>query len=333
MNPYIPAGISALKAMTGLGKPYKLTFAVTYACNSRCSYCGIWKRKPGNELSLEEIREIGRKSPFIKWLNLTGGEPFLRKDLPEIVFSFPRASLLNLTTNGLVRSVPDTLERIREGFKGRIVLTVSLDGPPEVHDRIRGIPGNWEKAVEILKEVRGMGIESYFGFTIGSMNSKEFWNAVDSVKAHGFSEKDFHLNIYHVSKYYGNSPSHGWEGDAVRIAEEMSRIKKSQGLLGLLEYNYLSRVAEYIRKGKTPIPCTAVKSSVFLDPMGNLHPCTMWGKSLGNVRDFGYSILEILNQEESMETRESIKKRKCPNCWTPCEAFPSIIGSPLRLML
>jgi molybdenum cofactor biosynthesis enzyme MoaA len=121
------------------GRPYKLNYAVTYRCNARCKICNTWKKyvdSPENqkeELKLDEIDSIFRNFD-LTWISLTGGEPFLRNDLPDIAAIIythnPHIHLLTIPTNG---SLPDTIfgsvERILEETEiPNMVVSVSLDG-------------------------------------------------------------------------------------------------------------------------------------------------------------------------------------------------------------
>ena len=98
-------GMTALKSnFANLEKPYKLTFAITYRCQSRCLTCNIWQMKPTNELGLDEIRKFAMANSF-KWIEITGGEPFLRSDIVEVVKAFLEGSkdlyIVTIPTNSL----------------------------------------------------------------------------------------------------------------------------------------------------------------------------------------------------------------------------------------
>ncbi len=311
------------------GLPYKLIFAVTYHCNSRCKLCGIWKKRPENELSLEEIREIGRKNRFIKWLNITGGEPFLRRDIVEIAKAFPSLLLLNITTNSLVPGIAGKVAEMMDAVPGKVVVTLSLDGPPWLHDKLRGIPGNFDKVMERyleLKPLKRKGLGLYFGFTLSKLNYEHLWETIDEARQRvGANARDFHINIFHYSgHYYGNERLSGGEDGMIRTVKEFMECKKSWNPVDLMDYNYLSRAEEWIRKGRTPMKCMAMDSSVFMDPEGNVFPCTIYSRKIGNVRESGYDIGRMLARPDSRELRKGIEKGKCPQCWTPCEAYQMI---------
>ena len=135
--------IEVLKSnLTQLRRPYKLNFVVTKSCNSKCLNCNIWQVKPRDELSLEEIEKVAISSPWLKWIDFTGGEPTNRKDFVDIVATFNRycKNLLyvHFPTNGLR---PEKIKKVVEGIKKvgtfKIVLTVSIDGPKEVNDKLK----------------------------------------------------------------------------------------------------------------------------------------------------------------------------------------------------
>ena len=99
------AGTGIKSNFVSLKRPYKLNFAITYHCNSRCLTCNIWQMKPKDELTLEEIRAFARNNNYFKWIEITGGEPFLRTDIVDIVKTFKEYSnslyIVTIPTNSL----------------------------------------------------------------------------------------------------------------------------------------------------------------------------------------------------------------------------------------
>jgi len=130
-------------------EPYKLTFAVTLNCNSRCKHCNIWQLRPKNELTIEEIRAFVRANPSFVIVELTGGEPFMRSDLVEIAKAFAEYSkrlyAITIPTNSLV-NIEAIVNKVNEMLKlnKKIVVTLSLDGYRELEDEIRGVKGNYD---------------------------------------------------------------------------------------------------------------------------------------------------------------------------------------------
>jgi radical SAM protein with 4Fe4S-binding SPASM domain len=99
----------------------------------------------------------------------------------------------------------------------------------------------------------------------------------------------------------------------------------------ILDNLYLKESLKYLKTGRTPFPCKALTSSVFIDSLGNVYPCTIWGIRLGSLRENNYDLEKILASEKTRVLKLKIRKLKCPNCWTPCEAYQTIMGNTLRL--
>ena len=115
LAPYTALAKAAFKANLGrLEFPFKLTFCLTFWCNYRCETCNIWKMKPRDELRLEEIREFFKRSPGFSWVDLTGGEVWLRKDFVDIC-----EALTTSCKNLLPPPLPDQRLPDRQGRRRR----------------------------------------------------------------------------------------------------------------------------------------------------------------------------------------------------------------------
>jgi MoaA/NifB/PqqE/SkfB family radical SAM enzyme len=331
-----------------LSRPFKLTFAITYKCNYRCVHCNIWQKRPTNELTLDEIGEFSKKYPYFKWFNLTGGEPFLRTDIVDIIKTLKENSLssylFNMITNGFNPSY--IYEKIREIITLKIpgcIIGVSLDGYRELHEKIRGIKGSFDRALETFILLRNLSKEfknfsTYFGYTISHFNVGNFFRTFFEVKKviKDLSLDDFHINVYHISQHYYGNAEEIKEGE--KIENEVSRIISFKPIIkfsavNFLDNLFLKEMSKYLKTGKTPVPCKALTSSVFVDSLGNVYPCTIFGVKIGNLRESGYDLEKILNSRESKLLRMKIRNLKCPNCWTACEAYQTILGNGIRMLL
>src|SRR5512140_355995 len=141
--------------------PFSLVVSVSYRCNSKCRTCDVW-RKPNDDLSLEEwkrvFQNIGR-GPI--YLTFTGGEPFLRKDLAEMVtaaYEYCRPEYITIPTNGiLTQRIVEGVARICEAANhSKIGINLSLDGIGAEHDDIRMVPGNWAKSMATWQALKGL---------------------------------------------------------------------------------------------------------------------------------------------------------------------------------
>jgi radical SAM protein with 4Fe4S-binding SPASM domain len=331
----------------GFFDPYELNFAITYKCNSRCTICNIWREKSENELSLKEIEKIAKKIDFIQWVRLTGGEPFLRRDYVQIVKIFkknlPNLFMLTTPTNGLLSDL--ILEKVKEVLKffdKKYVITVSLDGPPSIHDKIRGMKGSWNKAVETYSKLKTLEKENknfkvFFGYTIAPRNVGFFEKTVEEVKKiiHDITADDFHINLFQKSNIYYKNMDKKIDKKFIEHAKKeignILKMKERKDLIGSIENKYLELGKEYLKIGKVPIECNVFNLSSFIDPFGNVFPCTVFDKNLGNLRKNDYDLKKILTSEKAKKVKEEIIKYNCPQCWTPCEAHQMIISNWLKM--
>jgi MoaA/NifB/PqqE/SkfB family radical SAM enzyme len=324
--------------------PYKLTFALTSKCNYRCQTCNIWQKPPQNELSAEEIGRLFKKAPDFSWIDLTGGEIFLRKDFLEIVeiilSSCPHLLLLHFPTNGyLTETIISAVKKIAQWKPEKLILTISMDGDEAINDQIRGIPGGWRRQIETFKRLRAVpGVQTVLGMTVSALNVGQFEKAFGAAKNEypALSYDDFHVNIAHVSAhYYGNSGTDLVSGSEKAMAETVENYMRVRSFpldpVSWLEKQYLKRVGKYLATKKTPIRCQALRSSCFLDATGGVYPCSMYDRLLGNIREWDYDLPALWNSEVSRRLQKEIWNFNCPQCWTPCEAYQSILGSLFRI--
>jgi len=334
---YLNLGMEIIKSnITRLSHPYKVTHAVTYRCNSRCLNCGIWEKEPRKELSLDEIKKFYKTNSYLKWVDVTGGEIFLRDDIQEIlkaiIDSCPDLVNLHYPTNGLLTDrILDVTGEIAPEVDGKLIVTVSMDGPPMIHDKIRGVDGNWGKAVETYRGLNQIpGVEAYLGMTLSRENTGLVGETIKSVKQEipSVSARNFHLNIAHASTHYYNNPE---SETPKKAAEDVKRFLKERGIplnpVSYLEKKYLSKIESYLDSGQTPIPCMAANTSCFIDPQGGIYPCSIWDNKIGSLTEIEYDLKNLWNKKQAVEAAEKAYHKKCPNCWTPCEAYQSILGN------
>jgi len=346
---FLELGLTALKDnFVQLGKPYKLNFAITYRCQSRCLTCNIWKLRPSGELELEEIRRFAEKNRYFKWIGITGGEPFLRSDIYEIVEAFAKNSkglyLLTIPTNSLTNkeAILSRLEKMLGLGIPKVVITLSLDGYRELHDKVRGVPGNFDKVMEIARAFRELqkkysNLSFVFGYTISKFNLGQLEATYQAVNKElgSVGRDDFHINIGQISDIYYNNADNGIEPDRKSLVEELeSFISKRSGRIDamqLIEEVFQRKLIEFAKTGKSPMRSRSLDASLFMDSYGNVYPSIMWGRKIGNIRDSDYDLMPIWHGKEAEETRKLIAAKAEPEAWTSCEAYQSIVGNVASL--
>jgi MoaA/NifB/PqqE/SkfB family radical SAM enzyme len=147
------------KWIQDLKTPVALIFFVTSRCNLRCRHCFYWQElntDSEKELSIDEIRKIASSFEHPVSLSLTGGEPFLRSDLKEIIKAFNEGcgtQEVGIATNGTLEAT--TVETVRgildEDSLSNFSVQISLDGLEKTHDAVRGVNGSFEKTMSTLK--------------------------------------------------------------------------------------------------------------------------------------------------------------------------------------
>jgi len=329
--------------VTHLDFPMKLTFCITYWCNYRCETCNIWKMKPTDELRLEEIERFFTKSNRFSWVDLTGGEVTLRKDFvgvaEAVIKNCKNLLMLHFPTNGyLSDTIVENTQAIAKMGPEKLIITVSCDGDQEMNDRIRGVEGGYERQLETFERLREIpDVEVVLGMTLSARNVEHFPAAFAAAKhkVPDLEYRDYHVNIIHEGAYLHNEESHLREavsaGALAEATEAYARLRGfGLGPVNYLERTYLKNVRKFLESGKTPMKCHALRSSCFVDSWGNVMPCTIYDRKLGNLRDADYDLATIWHDRETRKVQGEIWQGGCPQCWTPCEAYQSIMGNFLR---
>ena len=288
-----------------------LVCAITYGCNSRCTFCNIWKGTPKKEIDVSYYKKL----PSFETVNLTGGEPFLRNDIDEIIEIFKRKTKrIVISTNGLLT------ERILKTAKKYpwIGFRISFDGVGEKNDEMRGIPGAFKRCLETIRGLKKIGVKD-----IGICSTFGHGNEDQVEKLYELSKKlnvQFLIIVRHDSFYYNkaNKPF-----DTEILANKLNwLIKKYLDSFNIKNYfrAYYTKGAIDFAKGKKRLmECDAGWTSFYLDPYGDVFPCVVLEKSMGNIK-----------KERLEDIRERINCKL--NCWMPCTVNQQIRKKPSKAM-
>ncbi len=342
---FIGLGLTALRSnFTAAGRPYKLNLAVTYKCQSRCKTCNIWQMKPSGELTLEEITKFAEKNPSFRWITITGGEPFLRGDIVEIIDAFRRNSkglyLVTIPTNSLPSRelILGKVEGIMKLGLPMLSITLSLDGGRALHDELRGVPGAFGRVMALARGLRELqkkypGLYFAFGYTISRYNVGRLEETYDEVRKEmpeaGWN--DFHVNIAHTSEIYYSNLNADLKAEGAAMAREIGDfIRKRRTEVNAhaaVEGVFLRNLVKYVRTGESPMRSRSLDASLFIDSNGNVFPSIMWAMKLGNLRESGFALEPILCGAQAADARKMLREGKEPSAWTACEAYQAIVGN------
>lgn len=327
--------------------PTFLIYQVTRKCNGKCSFCSIWKQDSSNELSLDEMDDLFADPFFskVRWINLTGGEPFIRKDLHEVVGTMhrhlPELELIAIPSNGFsTKLIIEGTKRLLKAMEGRGLLNVniSIDGFEEHHDRNRGVPGGFSKAMASLKGLlelakRNPKLEVGCEVVITSENIddlKDIYRFLSRFTTH----ISFTPVIVGPSSYYGKP-----DKDMGLSREDLEKMEAFFGWLSdkLPAYSYYFEKVLDIkmeeREGKRTFPCLGGYKTLFMDSRGDIYPCLIAPNNmcLGSVRDSSPS--DIWFSEKAHLMRKALKKWKfCKICTNNCDIMNNLKEETINFM-
>ncbi len=336
--------LRVLRANFGRGAyPLKLNLAVTYWCQYRCQTCNIWQKRPQDELTTDELLEFVRRNRRFSWVDVTGGEIFLRQDVGELLdammLDWKRLVLLHFPTNGyLTGKIVPVAEKLARRRAAQLVVTVSLDGDEALNDEIRGVEGGYRHQMETFRALRRIpGVRTVLGMTLSAANVGRFEKTFRACQRDcpDLGIEDFHLNVMQLSEHYYDNEgladvTPGREATTAEIARYRQMRGRPRGPASWLEDSYLRGVESFLQDGRTPMRCHALRSSCFIDPWGTLYPCITYSRPLGSLRETGMELEPLWNATETRQVQGEIWDDRCPRCWTACEAYPSILGNLLR---
>jgi MoaA/NifB/PqqE/SkfB family radical SAM enzyme len=331
----------ARKKLLKIVNPITLTFSVTAACQSKCKTCNIGARYLANpqiaeeDLTLDEIEKIFANLGNIYFLNISGGEPFLRKDLPEIVelaMKYLRPKIIHIPTNAFLSEKIENVTRnilgIMSKYNHDIPLTVkpSIDGIGEKHDEIRGLKGNFKKLEETIQRLKMVEKDhSNFHLELGTVVSNFNINDLDEIEnwVHKQGVQSYRNEIAEQREEFFNIGEEITPSNEVyrklmvnfkkNIEENLQHKKSLAKMTESMRLVYYDLVVKILRKKKQVIPCYAGISNIHLNYDGELWPCCVLGyaHSMGNVRDFNYDYDALYNSEKAKEVRKFIKDGRC----------------------
>ena len=312
--------------------PAHITFFITNKCNYRCKTCFYWRQSVGEKkiLSLEEIEKITQKFPTFTSIALTGGEPFLRDDLPQIAELFYQNCSVRsffIPTNG---SLPEIINKKTEKIlrtcpNALVTVCLSLDGVGEDHDTIRGVKGAYEsflKSLELLKQLkkRFPNLELNCSFTYNQYNQDLLLETFQTVT------KKLHLKNFNVSLVRGEARDlkskqidiKQYEQLTEKIDQEIlktnvnSKFKSFFSRLIMLRLALVKKLAiQAFKTNKRPLPCLAGQFNLVITEEGDVYPCEMLNKKLGSLRKTNYNIKKILADQQALKIVDWIKDDHC----------------------
>ena len=315
-------------------RPTVLIYNCTWVCDARCEMCNNWKhgdRK--SDMTLAQL-EPAMAHPFwsaIENLNISGGEPTTRNDLPEMVEMFhrhlPRMRKIGINTTGLTphRAIP-MLTRIVEFTAARDLLLsvrVSLDGIGDIHNQVRQVKQGFDKACQTIEAMQALSQKfPNFQFGIAATIFGENLEDAQNILAWARAKKlDIVFNMLRFTDAMLNNRDlqekigfHAREEEFMRNFF-LDRVQEESVLSGQA-FLYL-HYADMIANGyKRTMPCPFRSQGLLLNPYGDLYYCEN-SQAIGNVLTTPAE--ELYFKAENLAHREHVKNTVCPTCLSPCQ--------------
>ena len=294
------------------------TVIVTYRCNARCTMCNRYKApsKPEEEISVETIKKL----PKMYFTNITGGEPFIREDLADIVRElYKKSDRIVISTNGFFT---DRIIKLCEEFPN-VGIRISIEGLEETNNKIRGLEDGYNKGYSTLKKLVEMKHPDVgFGMTVQDANAKDL---VPLYQKANELNMEFATASLHNSFYFVEAKN--IIKDRMMVATEFEKLVNE-----LLNSNspkkwfraYFNHgLINYIFGQKRLLPCDMSFDTFFIDPYGDVMPCngTKDKEVMGNLNNQTWD--ELWNSEQAERVRKVV--RNCDrDCWMIGSVSPAM---------
>lgn len=312
-------------------QPIDAVVAVTYDCNSRCVMCDIWKIRDFPVLPIAEFRKL---PPSLRDINISGGEPFLRADLPEVIRAIvetcPKARIV-ISTNGFMPAMIEAQMKKILKIKPDIGVSISIDGMHEMHEKIRGIPKGFDLDMDTLERLKKLGMTNLrLGFTILPENVSHFRLVYDEACRRGVQ---FTHAFAQSSEHYFGGISIDNHPDQKELRDGYAYVMKQE----LKSWNPKRWARAYFAYGlyqfsvsrKQVLTNDPGTKFFYLDPRGVTYPSVVHNYPMGNIQNVK-SWPELWYGKRADQARELVVSKGKP-AWMICTSRTAIKRHPLSV--
>jgi len=302
--------------------------AVTYRCNAGCHMCNTWQypTSPEEELEARHLRSL----PRLAFANITGGEPFMRDDLAEIVeVLLAKADRIVISTNGYFT---DRIVALAERHRG-LGFRISLEGLPAANDELRGLKDGFDHGIRSLLRLRALGVKDIgFGITLSDRNAQDLLELYELADAMGveFATAAVH-NTYYFHKL--DNTIEQTELVASNIEHVADKLLMTRRPKNWFRAWFNMGLANYVRGGERLLPCGMGTDVFFVDPWGRVLPCNGMEAVMGSLKEQTFD--DIWASEQAQQVRAMVASCKA-NCWMIGSVSPAMkkhLSVPVKWVL
>jgi MoaA/NifB/PqqE/SkfB family radical SAM enzyme len=335
----------------GAQMPVYLLMFVTNRCNARCEHCFYWSElntKVKMELTVDEFDSLARSLGPMLQVTFTGGSPELRKDLPDVVerfYTHCRPTNMTFCMLGHARErILDHVTKILQRCPGqKVKIGISLDGIGEDHDRLRGIPGLFERVVGTIEDLADLrrhysNLRVDIGMVVHGLNYETVGETARWVRA------NLPVDVLKPILVRGNPLNPDTLDEICKttylnIVDRDARWLTGAGKSGdfsawdflVHTKEKLSRdiVAETSHSKIAPVVCAGGRETAVIYPTGDVAGCELRDDVLGNLRDKQFDFRKIWFGGEAEEFRDTTGAvAACRGCYHHCFISPAIFRTP-----
>ncbi len=284
--------------------------------------CNIWQTPWKDPIDPAVYLKL---PPTLKDINVSGGEPFLREDLPEVIRNLrkacPEAQILISTNGYLPEVIEKSMKKILQ-YDKKIAVGISVDGIGEMNNHVRGTEDAYGKAMASLNVLRRLGVKNLrLAYTGHDLNISHMSKVYEITRENHIQ---FTCALTHNSEHYFKTSTNKMVQNAEELKKQFNYVVKRE-IRSLAPRRWARAFFEnalynYNNSGKRVYPCRAMYNSFFLDPDGVLFPCTVLNMPIGNLTESSFE--QLWRSEKSDELRKIAVA--CNKCWMVCSARASM---------
>jgi len=311
--------------------PKEICVILTYRCNAKCNMCDVWHHpsRVDDEITLKEIEKL---PSGLRFINITGGEPFIRRDIEEVIRIIrPKTERIVISTNGFfTEKIVEICERHPD-----LGIRISTEGLQNTNDTIRKIPGGFDRTLRTLLTLRRMGIKDIgFGMTVQDVNCKDLLPLYELSDALGY---EFATATLHNSHYFHKLDNR--INDKEMVCNEFSKLikelLKSKAVKKWFRAYFNYGLMNFIYGGKRFLSCEMGIESCFVDPSGDVLACNGMDVKvpMGNIKEQTFD--EIWNGDQAEKVRNIVASCQ-KQCWMVGNAAPVMkkhVHIPIRWII
>jgi len=339
--------LSSLALAFGTERLMEMTYFVTSRCNFRCKHCFAVSTNnqphpdPQGELSVEEIRHIGRNIKRLHKVSLSGGEPFMREDLGDILCAISKdwkADRINLPTNGTcTENVLKTIRQFGQTAGTRLRILFSLTVPGQGFDAFSGTRdgfATWERTVTLAQNA----VSHHRNVSIGVLSTFNADNQDCFIDVMEYVTRELKIDDFSfglVRNHGDYRPALNLEGFRAFLSRYDGPRSRSSFLTAYRKMIWTAML-DYYAKPRCMGPCRSGKVRIVVSPTGDVYPCEVLGYPqgghspiwrMGSLRDHDLDLHQLLASPKALGVSKRIRDSNC-HCSDACDLGPTLLRSP-----